>query len=81
MDEFISIFGIKDISKGLTPLTDLKYFQQLKDEALSHNPDVSNKAFETLYDLYRIAKLTLALIKNDPANAANILKTRQLTFL
>ncbi|KKM65861.1 hypothetical protein LCGC14_1487000, partial [marine sediment metagenome] len=81
MDEFISIFGIKDISKGLTPLTDLKYFQQLKDEALSHNPDVANKAFEKLYDLYRIAKLTLALIKNDPANAANILKTRQLTFL
>lgn len=81
MEEFISFFEIKDISKGITPLTDLKYYHQLKDEALSHNPDVSNKAFDKLYDLYMIAKLTLALIKNDPANAANILKTKQLTFL
>ncbi|KKM72477.1 hypothetical protein LCGC14_1420130, partial [marine sediment metagenome] len=80
MEEFISFFEIEDISKGITPLTDFGYIRLLKDQALSHNPDVSNKAFETLYDLYSRAKLTLALLKSNPANAVNILKTKQLNI-
>ncbi len=78
MDEFISFFEVKNISKGIKPLSDFGNIRLLKDRALSHNPDVSNDAFETLYDLYSRARLTLALIKNDPANAASILRTRQL---
>lgn len=80
MDEFISFFEVKDISKGIKPLSDFGYIRQLKDRALSHNPDVSNEAFETLYDLYSKARFTLALIKSNPANAAHILKTKQLNI-
>ncbi len=80
MDEFISFFEVKDISKGIKPLSDFGYIRQLKDRALSHNPSVSNEAFETLYDLYNKARFTLALIKSNPANAAHILKTKQLNI-
>ncbi|KKL04942.1 hypothetical protein LCGC14_2611020, partial [marine sediment metagenome] len=67
MEEFILFFEIKDISKGIKPLTDFEYIRLLKDRALSHNPDKSNRAFEILYNLYNKAKLTLALVKIDPA--------------
>lgn len=73
LDEFISTFGIEG-----RPLQDLQYYRQLKDQALSHIPDVSNDAFEILSQLYIKAKLTLDLIKTDPANVARILQTRQL---
>jgi len=66
-------FGIKGI-----PLKNLKVIRRLKDQALSFNPIVSNRAFNLLYDLYVKAKLTLDLVKTDPRNAAIILKSRQL---
>ncbi|KKN21906.1 hypothetical protein LCGC14_0920620 [marine sediment metagenome] len=78
MEDFISFFEIKDISKGIKPLTDLGYIRLLKDRALSHDPDVSNEAFEILFHLYIKAKFTLKLIKDTPADAASILRTRQL---
>ncbi len=61
-------------------MTDFGYIRLLKDRALSHNPDVSNNAFETLFDLYSKAKLTLALVKGDPSHAVSILKTKQLNI-
>lgn len=73
MDEFISFFGIEGV-----PLQNLQLIRQLKDQALSHNPDVSHQAFEDLMRLYRSAKMTLALIKSDPANIIRILKSKQL---
>ncbi len=73
MDELISFFSISSI-----PLENLQSLRNIKDQALSHNPDISNQAFDTLYQLYMKAKLTLKLIKSDPANAVQILKTRQL---
>jgi len=73
MDEFISVFGIEGV-----PLQNLQVIQKIKDQALSHNPSISNEAFETLIQLYTKAKLTLELIKTDPANIVRILQTKQL---
>ncbi len=73
MDEFMSFYGIKG-----EPLENLQAIRKLKDQALSHNPEISNEAFEKLFALYKKAKLTLKLIKTDPGNVVNILKTSQL---
>ncbi len=73
MDEFTSFFGISG-----SPSQSLLVFRKLKDQALSHNPKVSDEAFEALFQLYTKAKLTLSLIKTDPANVINILRTKQL---
>lgn len=73
LDEFIAFFGIEG-----TPLQNLEAIRKLKDKALSHNPVVSDKAFNELVQVYTKAKLTLGLIKTDPANVAQILQTKQL---
>ncbi|MFW9876147.1 MAG: hypothetical protein ACFFG0_23850 [Candidatus Thorarchaeota archaeon] len=73
IDEFISFFGIEGV-----PLQNLQVIRKIKYQALSYNNEVSNEAFESLMQLYTRAKLTLSLIKTDPANTARILQTKQL---
>ena len=76
MDEFISFFGIKGVH-----LKNMQLIRQLKDKALSYNPDVSNEAFEDLFVLYTQSKMTLSLLKADPANIIQILKSKQLDLV